>query len=173
MVTGKQPDRAPALLDRTFKLSIVLKGLDGVLESIGGVLLLVVSPATIQTLAATLTQHELSKDPHDFVATHLLRSAHDLSRGTTVFAAVYLLSHGVAKVVLVIALLRDQTWAYPGMIALLGAFIVYQCYRLVLQPTAGLLALTLFDVFVVVLTWREYRARHGSHGRKGRERVAP
>lgn len=32
------------LLDRTFEVSLILKGLDGVLELIGGVLLLVVTP---------------------------------------------------------------------------------------------------------------------------------
>jgi uncharacterized membrane protein len=77
-----------------------------------------------------------------------------------VFAAIYLLSHGVAKVVLVVAVLRDQTWAYPGMIGLLLAFIVYQVYRLALDPTVGLALLTLFDAFVVVLTWKEYKAKH-------------
>jgi uncharacterized membrane protein len=69
------------------------------------------------------------------------------------------LSHGIAKVVLVVALLRDQLWAYPWMIALLGAFIVYQVYRLSYRFSVGLLLLTLFDVFVVVLTVLEYR-RH-------------
>ena len=35
------------LLDQTFQVGIILKGLDGVLEVISGVLLLMVSPATI------------------------------------------------------------------------------------------------------------------------------
>src|SRR4029450_9039917 len=35
------------LLDQTFEVGIILKGLDGVLEVIGGLLLLIVSPATI------------------------------------------------------------------------------------------------------------------------------
>jgi uncharacterized membrane protein len=36
--------RSKDLLDRTFAIGILLKGLDGVLELIGGALLLVVSP---------------------------------------------------------------------------------------------------------------------------------
>jgi uncharacterized membrane protein len=59
----------------------------------------------------------------------------------------------------VVALLQDRDWAYPGMIALLGAFIVYQCYRLADRVTVGLTVLTLFDAFVVWLTWREWHAR--------------
>ena len=72
------------------------------------------------------------------------------------FGAIYLLSHGLAKVVLVIALLREQLWAYPGLIALLAVFIVYQLYRLTYRVTIGLTLLTIFDVFVVGLTVREY-----------------
>jgi uncharacterized membrane protein len=164
------PDQSNArppsrILDRTFRASVILKGLDGALEVVGGLLLLLVSPATIQAIVRSLTQHELSQDPHDFIASHLLRSTHDLSRSTTAFAAIYLLSHGIAKVVLVVAVLRDQTWAYPAIIVLLLGFIAYQMYRLVVDPAVGLLLLTLFDAFVVVLTWKEYQARHGHRRR--------
>jgi uncharacterized membrane protein len=150
-----------ASLDRTFKISVGLKGLDGALETVGGVILLFVRPATIDHLARWFTQHELSQDPHDFLARHLLHSTAHLTHGSTLFAAVYLLSHGISKVVLVVAVLRDQVWAYPGMIVLLLLFIIYQLYRLVfVKPTIGLTLLTLFDAFVVWLTWREYQARH-------------
>ncbi len=124
-------------LDRTFRISVGLKGLDGALELIGGIVLLFVRPHTIQHLARTLTQHELSQDPHDFISRHLLHSAGNLTHGTTLFAAIYLLSHGLAKVVLVVAVLRDEVWAYPGMIALLILFIVYQLYRLAAVPGSG------------------------------------
>ena len=110
-------------------------------------------------IARTLTQHELSQDPHDYVARHLLSSTQHLVHGTTLFAAIYLLSHGAAKLVLVVAVLQGRLWAYPGIIALLGAFIAYQCYRLVYRFSIGLTLLTVFDAFVVWLTWREWRAR--------------
>ena len=137
-----------------------LKGLDGALELVGGFVLLFTAPATINHIVRALTQHELSQDPNDFVARHLLHSAGELTHGTTLFAAVYLLTHGLSKVVLVVALLRDVLWAYPAMIALLGAFIVYQLYRLVIRPGVALALLTAFDAFIVWLTWREYRSKH-------------
>src|SRR4051795_10071343 len=108
--------RSKDLLDRTFEIGILLKGLDGLLELLGGALLLVVSPAAISRIAATLTQHELSEDPHDFIATHLLRVSHGLTGSAVWFAAAYLLLHGLVKVVLVLALLRNKIWAYPWMI---------------------------------------------------------
>lgn len=145
-------------LDDTFRLSVTVKGLDGLLEVIGGLILVFVSPTTLNHVVRTLTQHELSQDPHDFVARHLLKSATDLAHGGRAYAAIYLLSHGVAKVVLVVALLQRRRWAYPWMIALLGAFIAYQCYRLAFRFSAGLFVLTIFDAFVVWLTWREWHA---------------
>ena len=149
--------------DRTFKVAIVLKGLDGALETIGGIVLLFVQPETLDQLAHSLTQHELSQDPHDYLATHLLHATGHLTRGATLFAALYLLSHGLAKLVLVVEILRDRLWAYPGMIGLLLAFIAYQLYRLALRITVGLTLLTLFDAFVVWLTWREYQAKRARH----------
>lgn len=145
------------LLDRTFEVAIILKGLDGVLEVIGGLVLLVVTPATINRIVTALTQHELSQDPHDFIATRLLNTAHGLTRSAVLFGALYLLAHGVVKIVLVVALLRNKLWAYPWMIVFLLVFIVYQIYRMTLVPSAGLAALTAFDVFVVWLTYREYQ----------------
>src|SRR6266516_7667051 len=145
------------LLDQTFEVGIILKGLDGVLEVIGGLLLLVVSPATIDRIVTSLTQHELSEDPHDVVATHLLKTAHGLTGSAVLFGAVYLLAHGVVKIVLVAALLKDELWAYPWMIVFLGIFIVYQVYRLSFKLSVGLTLLTVFDAFISWLTYREYR----------------
>ena len=144
------------LLDRAIAVGIILKGLDGVLEVVGGVLLLVVSPTTIDQLSRALTQHELSEDPHDFLATHLLHAAGSLPGSSLQFGAAYLLLHGVVKIVLVSALLRDKIWAYPWMIAFLIVFIVYQIYRMTFAFSIGLLGLTAFDAVVVWLTYREY-----------------
>jgi uncharacterized membrane protein len=156
------------LLDRTFTISIILKGLDGLIEMIGGILLLVVSPESWNNLAIDLTSHELSQDPHDYIANHLLHATGDLSQ-TRLFGAIYLLTHGAVKIVLVIALLKRQWWAYPVTIAFLVAFIAYQAYRIAVAPTLGMVALTIFDLFVTWLVWREYRI----HRRTEREQAPP
>jgi uncharacterized membrane protein len=147
------------LLDRTFEIGIVLKGLDGALEVVGGLLLLFVSPATIDRLVVALTQHELTQDSHDFLATHALHYANGLTGSTVLLSALYLLSHGVVKIVLVFALLKTQLWAYPWMIAFLGVFILYQIYRMTFAPSVGLVSLTIFDAFIAWLTYLEYQ-RH-------------
>ena len=149
---------SPAL-DKTFKIGLVLKGLDGILEVAGGVLLLLLSPATIEHIARSVTAEELSQDPHDLIANYLLHTTSHLSSGVTLFGAIYLLSHGISKIVLVVLVLRDKLWAYPWLIALLLAFIAYQVYRLAwVHFSVGLTALTVFDAALVWLTWREYRS---------------
>ncbi len=158
---------SPAL-DKTFRIGLVLKGLDGILEVIGGTLLLFISPDAIQRIVRALTAHELSEDPHDLIARYLLHSTSHLNKGLTVYGAIYLLAHGIAKVVLVALVLRDKLWAYPWLIGLLVAFIAYQLYQITaVRFSAGLTALTIFDAALVWLTWREYRARRaGQHTAK-------
>jgi uncharacterized membrane protein len=144
-------------LDRVFEVGIILKGLNGLAELLGGLLLLFATPGSIHRVAVLLTQGELSEDPHDIVARYVLHTANGLTGSAVLFGAVYLLLHGAVKVVLVIALLVNKLWAYPCMIVVLLIFIGYQLYRLALHPTLGLIALTVFDALIVALTWREYR----------------
>lgn len=144
-------------LDRVFAVSIVLKGLDGVVELIGGLALLFISPARLRdwlgdVVSFVLVGHERSPVFH--WAIHLGDS---WGTRTTLFAAAYLLLHGIIKVVLVWALLKQQLWAYPWMLAALGVFIVIQGCELVVHFSWWMLALTLFDVFIVALTAREWQ----------------
>jgi uncharacterized membrane protein len=175
--TQTQADHAakplsPAL-DTTFKIGLVLKGLDGILEVAGGILLLFLSPHAIEHLVRALTAHELSEDPHDLIARYLLHTTAHLSHGTTLFGAIYLLSHGIAKIVLVALVLRDKLWAYPWLIILLLAFIAYQLYRITaVHFSIGLTLLTVFDAFLVWLTWREYRAKRAPQ-HQAKAAVAP
>jgi uncharacterized membrane protein len=144
-------------LDRIFEIGIIGKGLNGAAELLGGLLLLFVTPDRIRHFAAALTQGELSEDPHDLVARYLLHTTSGLTGSAVIFGGIYLLVHGAVKVVLVIALLLNKLWAYPLMIIVLLIFIGYQVYRIALQPSAGLIVLTIFDAMIVALTWREYR----------------
>ncbi len=144
-------------LDRLFEIGIIAKGLNGVVEVIGGLLLLFVTPARVHSWAVRLTQEELSEDPHDFIATHLLHSANGITGGAVLFGSLYLLSHGAVKIFLVVSLLRNKLWAYPLTIVVLSGFVAYQLYRIFLQVSFAMVALTVFDLVIIWLTAREYR----------------
>ena len=140
-----------------FEVGVILKGLNGLLELISGTLLLVFPPSSLQRFVVGLTQNELSRDPTDFIATHLRAAADHLSVGGKTFAGIYLLSHGVIKAVLVYALIKDKLWAFPWAIGIFAAFGIYQIYRYTINPSGWLLALTVLDVIVILLTWAEWR----------------
>jgi uncharacterized membrane protein len=163
MAEYKQSNYNPAehprtTTDKAFRISLYLKGLDGVFEAVGGIMLLLVSPAQINHWAIRLTRSELSEDPRDFLANHILKTAHSLTGKALVLGAVYLLAQGIVKVVLVWQVFNDRIWAYLALIAVVGLFAIYQVYRLAfVKFTIGLFLLTVFDLLIIYLTQREYR----------------
>ena len=98
---------------RLFELAILLKGVDGALELVGGVLAAFVPLSALDSLIYMVTAHELSLEPDDRIANALRSFADVLSIGTKHYAAAYLLSHGLLKLVLVYGLWREKTWAFP------------------------------------------------------------
>ncbi|MGH9737017.1 MAG: DUF2127 domain-containing protein [Candidatus Acidiferrales bacterium] len=148
-----------SLLHGTFRVGIAIKAIDGILETIGGTLLWFVMPAAMNRALRFIFQHELSRDTHDFFATHLPHFSASVAHGSIVFASLYLLSHGVVKIVLAAALWMNELWAYPLAIFVFGAFTVYQIYRYAHTHSLALLILTVFDAAVVWLTWEEYGAQ--------------
>lgn len=162
--TGRQFD---TVTDKAFHISLYLKGLDGLLETLGGILLLIINPAEINRWADRLTQGELSKDPHDFIANRILNSAHHLTGASLIFGSVYLLSHGILKIALVIEVLRDRLWAYIALIAVTGLFVIYQVYRLAaVKLSVGLILLTILDLVIIYLTQKEYRKHRVWHEKR-------
>jgi uncharacterized membrane protein len=150
--------RATRRLDKVFEVGILLKGLDGLLEVAGGLLLFLIKPEYLNHLATTLTQHELAEDPRDFLATNILHSTQHLG-GSLIFAAIYLLAHGIVKIVLVWEILHDRFWAYLGLIYLTIGFMIYQSYRFSYSHSISLVLLTVFDGVIVYLTVVEYGKR--------------
>ncbi|HEU4989292.1 MAG TPA: DUF2127 domain-containing protein [Gemmatimonadaceae bacterium] len=151
---------APAsarVVDRVFTAGVVLKGLDGALEVAGGLTFLFVDPRTLNAAIRFLTAHELSEDPGDVVANALRRAAAHLSAHLALLAALYLVGHGAAKLLVVSGLLRRRAWAFPTALVLIGGFVVYQSYRVALGHSLAIAALTALDLVVLWAVWREYR----------------
>ncbi len=145
------------LLDRFYEVGLFLKGFDGVLELIGGTLLLLLSSETVVHITHALTDTELGEDPHDFLALHVRHIGEQLARGHHTFAAVFLLTHGAVKVALVISLMLQKLWAYPVGLIVLCLLLLYQAYQLAVAPSIGIAALSLLDAIIIWLIWREWQ----------------
>ena len=130
-------------IHRVFVVSVAAKGAHALIEITGGVLLYAFSAAAIARWLDEI-------DRGGWLERHFPLSEQQ-------FYAFYLLSHGLVKSVIVVGLLREKLWAYPASFAVFSAFIAYQLYRYSFTHDLALIALSVFDVFVVALAVHEYR----------------
>jgi uncharacterized membrane protein len=153
------------LLDKTYEIGIIIKGIDGTLELIGAALVLTLNPGTIGGVTRFLTQDALQENPHNIIATHIVKFGHHLASGPNYFAAAFLLTHGLVKVVLVTCLLLGKRWAYPWALGVLGLFLVYQIYLLITAPGLGMAFLTVLDIVIIWLINREWHIIRAGPGK--------
>ena len=146
------------LTRRLFDAGVIIKGIDGVIQTLGGALLLF-NAGAIQTWIWVWISHRRPEQAGDLLARMLAKMAALLSTDTKTFAAYYLLGHGAAKVFLVVYLLRERMWAFPVSIAIFSLFVVYQLHRFTFTHSISLLGLALLDIVVIGLIWREWRLR--------------
>ncbi len=144
------------LLDKIFEGGIILKGISGALEFLAGLLLLFVSPQALHNFIMFLTQRENLEDPHDKFVSLLLHSTQHLLASGTTFLLAYLWIHAFIKLIAVIGILRNYMWAYPFSLITLGLLMLYQVYSISIQPSLGMILLTIFDIFILWLISREW-----------------
>lgn len=144
-------------LHRLFEASLLAKGLLAAAETAAGLGLWLTANRTFHTLAAWLTRTELSEDPTDPMARWFLRAAGAVSIESQHFYAIYLLSHGLLKLAMVGGLALRLRWAYPASMAVLAGFVVYQMHHWTLTRSPTLVMLSLFDLVMICLVWREWR----------------
>jgi uncharacterized membrane protein len=154
------------LLHRIFEIGVIAKGVDGALELIGGILLLLLSRETIRRTAFFFVRGELEEDPGDLISNLVLHSARKVAEAKF-YASAFLLVHGVVKLSLVAGLATNKLWSYPAAILVFTGFTICQLYELTLQRSLFLEIATILDVVVIVLVIAEYRhvrqaRRHGS-----------
>jgi len=145
------------LVHKSFEIGILLKGIDGILEIIGGILLIFLNPVRLNKLVVLLTQHELSQDSDDIISNLMIKFSSNFSISTQNFGVIYLISHGLVKFILIILLWRKKIWAYPLTIISLIIFIAYQIYRYTIDHSMGFIILTVFDIIMIFLTLVEYK----------------
>jgi len=127
-------------IHRIFVVSVAAKGLHALIEIAGGLALYLLSSEAIADWIR----------PHEWAASHFKPEEQH-------FYAFYLLSHSLVKSVVVYGLLREKLWAYPASFVVFSLFIAYQLYRYSFTHDIALIALSIFDLFVIALAVHEYR----------------
>ncbi len=160
------PERWSAAIDRlteskwahkVFWIGIIFKAINGLLETVGGFLLLTVSSQALSSFAYVLLEPELAEDPNDWLANHLLIWVFHLSTDTKTFAVAYLLVHGIIKLVIVVAIWFSQLWAYWLAGIVFSLFVVYQMAYFAVTHSMMMLFLTVVDLVIIALLPPEHR----------------
>jgi uncharacterized membrane protein len=161
-VSVRATKRNRSALRIAFVTAVVIKGFDGLVESAAGLAVAILGTEDIHHLVIQVTAPELDIHPESETV-HLLRhGASALEHAPSRFVIVWLLVHGILKVVLAVELLRGRSWIFPVAAAVVSSFVAYMTYKLVGHYSPWLLAFALFDLVTVVLVlneWRSYRAQ--------------
>ena len=156
-ITNSKNDKKKALLHKSFELGILIKGIDGILEILGGIIMIFLSPIRVSQIVTFVTQKELAEDPTDLISNYLVKLSSSFTINSQYFAVFYFVSHGLIKLILVILLWKRKIWAYPLAIVSLMLFIIYQLYEFYVSHSIFMIILTVFDLAMIVLTYFEYK----------------
>ena len=146
-----------------FLLTILAKGMLGVVQLATAASIVLGITSLLPSLVQSLVAVELAEDPNDFVAARLLSFVGRLPETDTTFYALYFAAHGLLHVAVVAALLFSAAWAYPFTIIVLCAFVVYQVVEWTAVGGPLLIALSAIDLLVIYLTRLEWRNRPDPH----------
>jgi uncharacterized membrane protein len=139
-----------------FIIGIAIKGIDGVLELIGGILLLFVKSDLLANIVRELFRHELAQDPTDLIANYLIHESQYITPNFLSFASLYLIIHGFIKISIAAGLWAKKLWAYNLAGFALALFVLYQTARFINTLSVVLLFLTLIDAIILILLRLEY-----------------
>ncbi len=150
--------RFARLVDRVYYLGVFFKGIDGAVEFVAGVVLLFAPQLPHALLNSLSAEAAESQSPlRVFLANYIEKLDDKLAYAGLFFLVLYLLLHGVIKLILVYCLLRRIHAAYPWAIGILLAFLGYQIYSTLVSPSIALILLDLVDAVIIVLVYLEYR----------------
>lgn len=154
--------RAKSTFDKIFEGGLLIKGLDGFFEFLGGLLLFIFTPEQIHQFAVFLTHSELLEDPNSKVSQLLIHSTQNFTNGSRIFLIFYLWLHAAIKLIAVIGILKNLLWAYPFSLITLGALLLFQLYSIFfIKASFGMILLSIFDILILSMIWLEFKkVRH-------------
>lgn len=143
------------LVHYAFRFSLILKGLFAFSETLAGLMLVYFTPSRVRDLVNLFLTSDFGQQYMHFWHEYIIDFGLNYTIGTQLFAIFYLISHGVAKFIVVVLLWQERIWAYPLSIAMLCGFIAYQMARWTHTHSVLLMGLTIFDVVMIALTLLE------------------
>src|SRR5689334_12282608 len=90
-----------------FRVGIIFKGIDAGLETIGGLIFLLVPPDNISQFILKITQYQLMQNPHPLFEKAVQKSI-EVTNDAHLWAGFFLLSHGLVKLLIVTGMILKK-----------------------------------------------------------------
>jgi uncharacterized membrane protein len=160
-VTKFNPFQAGSLAHLAYIVTIAVKGLDGALETVLGLVIWLTGPQRVYAFVLHFSAPELLEEPGNHRFAQLLQHSASLladsSAGLIVTIVAYLLIHGILKLILSVTLLRGGgRWIYPLATVILLGFIGFMSWHLAQHWSNWVLGFALFDLLTLVLVLNEW-----------------
>jgi uncharacterized membrane protein len=157
-----------SLAHLAYLVIIAIKGIDGAIETILGLVIWASGADRFYAFLLRFSAPELVEGPPPSAWDAFLRDASaQLVDSSVAFIVVYLLAHGILKVVLALVLLTGGgRWVYPVATAILTGFIAFMAWHLAELWSNWVLAFAIFDLVTLLLVlneWRNEKAHHLRH----------
>ena len=146
-------------------ITVAIKGIDGGIETILGLLLAIVGSQQLADMILDFIVPELEQHPTSRVLQAAHHGATGLSHNSGHFAVAYLLIHGALKAGIAYNLLLEKRWIFVPAFIVLTSFVAFMGIRLAEHWSVWLLALALFDVLTLALVVREYARLRSTQSR--------
>jgi len=143
-------------LHGAFVFAVAVKVFTGLVESVGGALLLAQNPLVFHHTLDRITRGELTEVPSDYFFNLVNHGLRHLTVANHDFVGLYLLGHGFTNLFIAYGLSWNKPAAYLVASGILIAFIFYQVTRVIIHPSWLLGVMTGFDLVFVGLVYNEY-----------------
>lgn len=145
-----------SLAHTAYLVTIAIKGFDGGLETLAGLLIWITGPQRLYRWAVRLTAPELGGN-HEDAAMAIRHGAEHLAINGAGFIVFYLLVHGILKLGIAVALLKGKgRWIFPVAALVLTGFIAFMVEKLTHQWSNWLCGFAAFDALTLALVINEW-----------------
>ncbi|HEY0266271.1 MAG TPA: DUF2127 domain-containing protein [Rhizomicrobium sp.] len=150
--------RKGSLAHLAYVATIAVKGFDGGLETVAGLVIWITGPQRLYRWVIRVTAPELYDGSHERAVHAIRRGAEHLATSGAGYIVFYLLVHGLLKLALAVVLLKGGgRWIFPVATLILTGFIAYMAYKLDAHWSNWLLGFALFDALTLALVLNEWR----------------
>ncbi len=147
------------LIDKFFRISLLIKLVDAIIEIGGGILMFFVNFNSIYLSINNFFKHEVAEHPSNIIFNLGLDFIGSFSPKLKLFVAIYLLVHGAIKIFLFWALWTRRFRLYPLAGIILILFLFYEVYRFIVGHSLFILFLIIVDIVIIALLVFEYHFR--------------